>query len=145
LALSETSFVQTGGFTSRTITVDDTIGDGWIDTDGAGTGDEGIFRTYSGATYLFGWSRDSFLLNGAMARARIGFSELEGNDQLSIPSGYDVETTSSGTLVGAFLFRETRPVVEPPLPTGTVPVPSTLAILGLGLVGLMRTRFVKAK
>jgi hypothetical protein len=131
---------------ARQITVDNAIGDGWIDTD-SGSLDDGIFKTYLGnTTYLAGWTRDTFSSGATARHARVTFSELAGNDFLEIPALYDLDTTGSNTLIGAFLFRETSSVVEPPPPpppTGTVPLPPTLAILGLGLIGLMRSRFVK--
>jgi PEP-CTERM motif len=135
-------------FTRRVLNVDDSIGNGWIDTDGAGTADEGIFRTSNGGTTLSGWSRNTSPVSGLPGHARISYLALAGTDQIYFPERHDLDSTGSGSFVGAWLFRESRSVViepPPPPPTGTVPVPSTLAILGLGLIGLMRARFVKAQ
>ncbi len=133
-------------FTRRVLNVDDSIGNGWIDTDGAGTADEGIFRTSNGGITLSGWSRNTSLVSGLPAHARISYLGLVGTDQIYFPERHDLDSFGANSLIGAFLFREASTFVEPPPPpTGTVPLPSTLAIFGLGLIGLMRTRFVNAK
>lgn len=139
-------------FTRRVLNVEASIGNGWIDTDGSGTADEGIFNLYPGSTILSGWTRNTALVSGLPAHARVSYLDLytaagvNGNDQIYLPELHDQDSIGSTFNVGAFLFREATAVVEPPpRPTGTVPLPSTLAILGLGLIGLMRTRLVKAK
>lgn len=139
-----------GGGRLRALIIEDSIGDGWIDLDGAGSADIGIFYALQTQPNFYGWSRASIIQNnGLTAFARITFtaSPADGSHRLDLGDIYDDGRRGSSQDIGFWLFRETRTVAEPPPPppTGTVPLPSTLAILGLGLIGLMRTRFVKAK